>query len=579
MKKQILKSYFESGKYPTQAQFAELIDSLQLEEELFNDIYSHLEAGDNISIDEIDGKIVITSTASGTGDVEEAPEDGNIYSRQNGQWIVSTGEQGEQGPQGEVGPQGETGPAGEQGPQGVQGEIGPKGDKGDTGDVGPAGPQGIQGEAGPQGIQGEAGPQGPQGPQGPAGADGADGVQGPIGETGPAGPQGDVGPKGDKGDTGDTGLQGLQGIQGIQGEAGPQGPQGPQGPAGEDGAQGLQGPQGIQGEVGPQGPAGADGAQGPQGPAGADGQDGSSDPITYLENKMIGENYNLFSFKNNLGASGIRFNNINIKTTTGYAGISNFNSVWSDTYEHVAGDGNPNNWLELFALTNHFICNASGNASQNEFTYSSGYNITNFSNNQEVVVTSTNNTSFTVGQTYYIRDRTSNRFRLSATPGGSAIWFSVSAGLSIRKSNMGGLNLSQSTSHDYIYMSAFETNDNSFFGNSKITDLEFDFGTSFPGISYLTLNKNDSLKSIILNGDGLISKIPTLNFDGCTSIESIDLRNNDMVTSGIDFLINSIPDSVPNNGILLLTGNASPSSASLDKRNHLIGKGWTLSIA
>ena len=46
-------------------------------------------AGDNITIDPAGGTgaVTITSTGGGSGDVEEAPQDGNYYVRQNGAWI------------------------------------------------------------------------------------------------------------------------------------------------------------------------------------------------------------------------------------------------------------------------------------------------------------------------------------------------------------------------------------------------------------------------------------------------------------------------------------------------------------
>lgn len=68
-----------------------------------------------------------------------------------------------------------------------------KGDKGDTGDIGPQGPKG---DAGPQGIQG---------PQGPSGE---------KGDTGPQGPQGIQGPKGEQGEKGADGKNGTNGVNG-----------------------------------------------------------------------------------------------------------------------------------------------------------------------------------------------------------------------------------------------------------------------------------------------------------------------------------------------------------------------------
>lgn len=172
-----------------------------------------LTAGQNITIEEKDGKTVISAsgelqanTYSIVKSNEELPE--NVEAKytlvettpsgdsQNvGDTIeipVIAGPVGPEGPQGEVGPQGETGPQGEQGPQG------------------PVGPQGEQGPQGPQGIQG---------------------IQGPAGETGPVGPEGPQGPQGLQGIRGETGPQGPAGEQGPQGEAGPIGPQGPAGPS------------------------------------------------------------------------------------------------------------------------------------------------------------------------------------------------------------------------------------------------------------------------------------------------------------------------------------------------------------
>lgn len=92
-----------------------------------------------------------------------------------------------------------------------------KGDKGDTGDIGPQGPKG---DAGPQGIQGPQGPSGEkgetgsQGPKGATGATGPQGIQGEKGDTGPQGPQGIQGPKGEQGEKGADGKNGTNGVNG-----------------------------------------------------------------------------------------------------------------------------------------------------------------------------------------------------------------------------------------------------------------------------------------------------------------------------------------------------------------------------
>lgn len=146
----------------------------------------------------------------------EAPDDGQFYGRQNGQWVPITDESGSfTGPPGPPGPAGPSGPAGDAGPTGPQGAVGPQGQAGVAGPAGPTGPAGPQGPSGPAGPQGSAGPVGPQGAAGPTGNTGPEGVQGPIGPLGPQGPQG---------------VEGIQGPQGAIGNTGPQGPAGPQGP-------------------------------------------------------------------------------------------------------------------------------------------------------------------------------------------------------------------------------------------------------------------------------------------------------------------------------------------------------------
>ncbi len=87
---------------------------------------------------------------------------GDVYIRNQVEWVLDFNIKG---PPGQDGAQG---PIGQQGIQGVQGPVGPQGLQGIQGEVGPAGPQGIQGEVGPAG------------PVGPAGADGVDGSDGLI---------------------------------------------------------------------------------------------------------------------------------------------------------------------------------------------------------------------------------------------------------------------------------------------------------------------------------------------------------------------------------------------------------------
>lgn len=179
-----------------------------------------------------------------------APEDGQVYGMQNGDWVVLDESQGGVGP---IGPQGPVGPAGPIGPSGPQGPTGARGVQGDPGPVGPSGPAGQDGAIGPVGP---AGPQGPAGPTGVAGPPGAAGQDGQDGLVGPAGPQGDPGPIG------------LTGAQGPSGGIGPSGPQGNPGPQGQTGPAGQQGPQGLPGPTGNTGNTGAQGPVGPQGPAG-----------------------------------------------------------------------------------------------------------------------------------------------------------------------------------------------------------------------------------------------------------------------------------------------------------------------
>jgi hypothetical protein len=102
------------------------------------------------------GAWVASSVApgGGTGDVEEAPEDGTPYARRDAGWVAVATIEGPTGPQGSQGPQGETGPAGADGadgapgPQGETGPAGPQGPQGDTGATGPAGPSAVSTDGG-----------------------------------------------------------------------------------------------------------------------------------------------------------------------------------------------------------------------------------------------------------------------------------------------------------------------------------------------------------------------------------------------------------------------------------------------
>ena len=92
--------------------------------------------------------------------IHDAPDDGKLYARKNGMWIISGGitiedvdaeitakledldiHAGQQGPKGDKGEAGQQGPKGDKGEDGQQG---PKGDKGEPGTVGPRGESDIQ---------------------------------------------------------------------------------------------------------------------------------------------------------------------------------------------------------------------------------------------------------------------------------------------------------------------------------------------------------------------------------------------------------------------------------------------------
>jgi hypothetical protein len=148
---------------------------------------------DDLLFDEAAGKLKV----KGKPLVPDAPKDGALHARRNGQWEAFAPGGGGGGGAGSGEGGGEPGPPGPEGPEG------------------PAGPQGEPGPEGPEGPMGPGGGDpGPEGPMGPAGADGADGA------TGPAGPEGPQGPQGDTGLTGSMGPAGPQGEQGIQGEPG-----------------------------------------------------------------------------------------------------------------------------------------------------------------------------------------------------------------------------------------------------------------------------------------------------------------------------------------------------------------------
>ena len=178
---------------------------------------SLIEAGDNISLENVDGTLIISALVS-------------------------------------EGPKGDTGDMGPPGVPGDKGDTGEKGEKGDTGSRGHAGPPGIPGDGfldvsafedgsvlvvqdgvlvaiplssiggGGSGLPGVKGDTGPTGPKGDSGE------QGPVGDTGATG---DAGLTGEKGDTGATGDTGPAGDPGEKGETGPIGETGPPGVPGE----------------------------------------------------------------------------------------------------------------------------------------------------------------------------------------------------------------------------------------------------------------------------------------------------------------------------------------------------------
>ena len=228
-----LKTRFESGDFPDQNDFGDLIDSC----------YTASFTGSP----QIFGNLTIFGAISAT-----------TYVGLTG----APGPQGPQGPAGVSGPTGATGLSGASGATGATGATGVTGATGATGTTGSQGTQGVQGQqgvqgvTGPQGVQGLVGPTGNTGNAGPTGLTGATGATGIAGATGPTGVAGATGPNGTIGATGATGA-GVTGATGATG-TGVTGPTGATGPTGVTGANGVTGT----------GVTGATGATGPQGPAG-----------------------------------------------------------------------------------------------------------------------------------------------------------------------------------------------------------------------------------------------------------------------------------------------------------------------
>jgi hypothetical protein len=120
---------------------------------------------EDLLFDESGGKLKVR----GKPLVPDAPKDGALHARRNGEW-----EAFEPGKGGGGGGGGSSGGAGDgtPGPAGPQGEPGPTGPAGPTGPEGPQGVQGPQGDTGATGATGDMGPPGMTGATGPAGADG-----------------------------------------------------------------------------------------------------------------------------------------------------------------------------------------------------------------------------------------------------------------------------------------------------------------------------------------------------------------------------------------------------------------------
>ena len=184
---------------------------------MINQIYS--------SMNELD--LDKSSHDNGTFSLVNADNDtGELYLRNNNQWVkfgnISTASTltGPAGTKGELGPQGPFGPEGKNGPKGLQGD---KGEPGQKGDMGPDGFRGHKGEIGQRGMIGEKGIKGDLGPKGSIGLHGPEGPPGPKGEFGDNGPMGLRGPKGSRGPKGLEGSMGPRGQQGIVGPGGPKG--------------------------------------------------------------------------------------------------------------------------------------------------------------------------------------------------------------------------------------------------------------------------------------------------------------------------------------------------------------------
>lgn len=167
-----LKAFFETGDYPTQGQFATLIDSFFIknaDDVAIADVVGLVNAlagkGSAATVQTAYNKALAAET-SVDAILDGAPPEGDTLSKiydlvidilslppggtagqilakvnsadGNVQWVDQTGGGG-------VGPAGPQGPAG---PSGAIGPQGPKGDKGDTGDTGPQGPAGPAGGGG-----------------------------------------------------------------------------------------------------------------------------------------------------------------------------------------------------------------------------------------------------------------------------------------------------------------------------------------------------------------------------------------------------------------------------------------------
>jgi hypothetical protein len=114
---------------------------------------------EDLLFDESAGKLKVR----GKPLVSDAPKDGALHARRNGEWEAFEPGKGGGGGGGGGGSSGDGGGTGPAGPPGPQGDAGP---------TGPAGPTGSTGATGATGPQGDMGPPGMTGATGPAGADG-----------------------------------------------------------------------------------------------------------------------------------------------------------------------------------------------------------------------------------------------------------------------------------------------------------------------------------------------------------------------------------------------------------------------